>query len=71
LSHESAEEKAIRYLAEGRVKVRAVSDGVVDADVQGSGEKAYRTRREGRRWSCDCPAWHRQCCHVRAVRLVT
>jgi uncharacterized Zn finger protein len=68
---ETIEEKARRYLGEGRVRIRAVSTEVVEAEVQGSGVAPYKTRREGRRWSCDCPAWQRQCCHVRAVRLVT
>jgi uncharacterized Zn finger protein len=71
VSRETAEEKAVRYLGEGRVKVRAVTPAGVEAEVQGASEKPYRTRREGHRWSCDCPAWQRQCCHVRAVRLVT
>ena len=68
---EAIDAKAVRYLAEGRVRIRAVSPEAVEAEVQGSGEAPYETRREGRRWSCDCPAWQRQCCHVRAVRLVT
>jgi uncharacterized Zn finger protein len=66
---ESKEEKAVRYLAEGRVKVRAVSADGVEADVRGS--KAYKTTREGKRWTCDCPAWQRRCSHVIAVQLVT
>jgi uncharacterized Zn finger protein len=68
---ETLEDKAKRYLGEGRVRVRVVTPNVIEADVQGSGEVVYKTRREGRRWSCDCPAWQRQCCHVRAARLVT
>jgi uncharacterized Zn finger protein len=68
---ESVAEKSVRYLGEGRVKVRTVAPERVEAEVQGSREAVYRTRREGRRWSCDCPAWQRECCHVRAVRLVT
>jgi uncharacterized Zn finger protein len=68
-SGETTEEKAVRYLSQGRVKVRAVSAERVEADVRGS--KTYKTTREGKRWACDCPAWQRRCSHVIAVELVT
>jgi hypothetical protein len=51
VSREKAEEKAKGYLGEGRVRIPVVTPEVVEADVQGS-ELAYKTRREGRRWSC-------------------
>jgi hypothetical protein len=68
---ETVQEKALRYLGDGRVRIRAVNPAGVEAEVRGGGDAIYKTRREGRRWSCSCPAWQRQCCHVRAVRLVT
>jgi uncharacterized Zn finger protein len=68
---ETLEDKAKRYLGEGRVRVRVVTPKVIEANVQGSRAAAYKTRREGRRWSCDCPAWQRRCCHVAALELVT
>lgn len=71
MSRETVEAKAIRYLAEGRITVRAVSPDVVEADARGNGDAVYTVERAGRRWSCSCAAWQRQCCHVRAVRLVT
>ena len=71
MSRENSETKALRYLCEGRVRIRVVTPELVEAEVQGSAEVAYKTRREGRLWSCTCPAWQRQCCHVRAARLVT
>jgi molybdopterin-guanine dinucleotide biosynthesis protein len=52
---ETIQEKAVRYLAEGRVRVRAVNHAGVEADVQGSGKAVYRTRREGLRWSVTAP----------------
>ena len=69
MTDETVPAKAARYLAEGRVKVRLVSPGRVEADVRGN--LAYTIVREGRRWACDCPARRRECCHVQAVRLVT
>lgn len=69
MNAESLEEKAARYLAEGRVKVRVVDAGNVEAKVRGNA--TYATACEGKRWTCDCPAWQRKCCHVIAVQLVT
>jgi len=71
MSRETLEEKAARYLGEGRVRVLAMTPDGVSAKVRGSGNAVYNTRRESRRWACDCPAWRRECCHVQALRLVT
>jgi hypothetical protein len=68
-SGETLEEKAARYLREGRVTVRVIADDRVEAEVRGS--EKYKTIREGKRWACDCPAWQRRCSDVIAVELVT
>jgi uncharacterized Zn finger protein len=59
----------VRYLAEGRVKVRAIDANHIEVEVRGTA--TYEITRKGRRWACDCPAWQRRCSHVIAVELVT
>jgi uncharacterized Zn finger protein len=71
VSAETIDEKAVRYLAEGRVRVWTVGLTLVEVEVRGGAAEPYKTRREGERWSCDCPAWQRRCCHVAAAELVT
>jgi len=68
---ETVAAKARRYLAEGRLIVRALDEaaGTVSADVRG-GSAVYtvaRTRDTG--WVCSCPA-RGTCCHLTAVQLV-
>lgn len=69
MTRESVQDKARRYLTEGRVRIRLCDLAAIEADVRG--KSVYHVRRNGRRWSCDCPAWQRACSHVQAVRLVT
>lgn len=68
---ETVAAKAGRYLAEGRVIVRALDEaaGIVSADVRGGGAvyTVARTRDTG--WVCTCPA-RGTCCHLTAVQLV-
>jgi hypothetical protein len=68
---ENIETKAARYLAEGRVCIRALDEygGTVLADVRGVGS-VYATTRDEEGWRCDCKA-RGECCHIRAVRSVT
>ncbi len=71
VTREPVEEKARRYLAEGRLTVGHVdAAGVVLAVCRGeSGEYALaHTLDDG--WTCDCPA-RRDCAHLAALRLVT
>ncbi len=70
-ARETIEQKTVRYLAEGRVTVKAVTPAGVEAQVQGSSPAPYTTRLQGGRWSCSCPAWRNRCTHITAVRLVT
>jgi uncharacterized Zn finger protein len=68
---ESIRQKALRYIAEERIRVRVCSedDGTVEADVRGHG-RVYATGRDATGWFCDCAA-RGECCHITALRLVT
>lgn len=69
MTRENADAKARRYLVEGRVVIRQVGAGYVNADVRGDGAVWSVTYRRGG-WYCPCPARGR-CCHLLAVGLVT
>lgn len=60
--------KGRRYVAEGRVNLRLVTDAEVKAVVRGGGH-AYETGFDGERWFCTCPALG-ECSHLAAVKLV-
>lgn len=47
MSRETIDEKAARYLAEGRVRVRAVSSNAVEAEVQGSARRSTKPAAKG------------------------
>lgn len=68
---ESIHAKAVRYLAEGRVRVLVCNEdsGVITADVRGLGS-SYTTGRDNQGWFCDCQA-HRECAHIVALKLIT
>ena len=66
---ESVEEKARRYLAEGRVVVELVSEDEICARCRGGGA-IYKLGLEGGEWFCSCPARGR-CAHLLALQLVT
>jgi uncharacterized Zn finger protein len=65
---ETVQDKAKRYLTEGRVIVDRVADGVVRARVRGAGA-VHHVGYDHARWACDCPARGR-CAHLLAVGLV-
>lgn len=69
----STEVKAIRYLAEGRVKAQHVSESTALFHVTGSepGDPYFVKFSKHGGWKCDCPARVPDCAHVRACRLVT
>jgi uncharacterized Zn finger protein len=69
MPRENAEQKARRYLGEGRLQLIGVSNDRVLAQVRGDG-RTYLVRFEEGVWSCPCPARSDQCAHLRAVRLV-
>lgn len=76
---ETKKEKAVRYLAEGRVRLDRVQElgGFVFATVRGdSGSHScgYDPTRAPH-WRCTCDAWkltasHPDCSHLIAVKLV-
>lgn len=67
----STEEKARRYLRDGRVRILEVTVDLVAAEVEGSGDRPYRVvwTLEGG-WRCTCPAFV-GCSHRHAVMMVT
>ena len=69
-SGESIEDKALRYIREGRVSIVGVfPSGNIRAFVRGS--EMYEVKCANGAWSCPCPAQTWRCSHVVAVRLVT
>lgn len=59
--------KALRYIAEGRLRILKVLGTVVYAECQG--ERLYSVGFSNGKWWCNCPARH-ACCHLVALRLV-
>jgi uncharacterized Zn finger protein len=70
LMPENATTKAERLLAHGRVTIRTITDGVIEASVRGDAARQYVVGWDPRGWYCDCEALSR-CSHIRAVQLVT
>jgi uncharacterized Zn finger protein len=69
---ENAEQKARRYLAEGRIQVeREDAGGIVVATARGT-EGVYRLGYDPGRseWRCTCPSPGKKCAHLIALRLV-
>jgi uncharacterized Zn finger protein len=69
---EAAELKARRYLADGRLEVQQVDNGVVIARCLGDEGDSYHVRwdEDRRAWRCDCPAFGPRCSHVLALGRV-
>ena len=72
MSRENVIAKAMRYLTEARVRVLFCDEdnGVVTADVRGSGASYTAGRDDERGWYCDCKA-RGECCHIAALKFVT
>lgn len=69
---ETMNEKAIRYLAEGRVRLLRVEADALDATVEGARPRPYVvTHRAGPGWRCTCIAVSVRCSHMVAVSMVT
>lgn len=68
-ARETVQDKAARYLTEGRVLIVRVRLDHVIAIVQGS--DSYDVRHDPSGWSCSCPVRRPECSHIAAVRLVT
>lgn len=68
---ETREAKALRLLADSRVRVLEADARELVAEVRGDHGTWRVTVVRGRRPCCDCPAWRRDCSHALAVgRLV-
>jgi hypothetical protein len=67
---ESAQAKAVRYLAESRLTVEQVDKDLVRAVCRGSGAIYDVGWTPTLGWSCSCPAFGR-CAHLLALMSVT
>lgn len=68
MAREPIDDKAARYLIEGRLVVSRVAAGTVRAHVRGDGS-IYELGVDDGRWWCSCPARSR-CCHIVALGSV-
>jgi len=72
MPRETLEAKALRLLAEGRLRVVLVDGQRIEARVRGSeADHSVGYQRGG--WWCDCEAhrFGRRCSHLAALQLVT
>jgi len=69
VTRESAEAKGRRYLAEGRLVVRAVRGCEASGACRGGGKTYAVEYRPATGWRCSCPA-RGICAHLVALRLV-
>lgn len=69
-TRESAAVKAIRLLAQGRVRLHSVHIGRCAATVFGD-TGTWTVGCGHSRWHCDCPNAGDRCSHIAAVKLVT
>lgn len=68
MSRETIEEKASRYLVEGRLTIELVAPDEIRATCAGG--QRYELGLEAGAWWCSCPARTR-CAHLAALELVT
>jgi hypothetical protein len=66
---EGVDAKALRYLAEDRLRVEYVSPGLIRASCRGSSGEVYALGFLDGRWFCRCPAL-RRCAHLTALQHV-
>lgn len=66
---ESVQQKADRYLTEGRVRVVRVTDESAYFEVWGSRSTPYKVHG-GADWLCNCEARVPDCAHIKACRKV-
>ncbi len=70
---ETVDEKAARYLKEGRMRVERVEPpfGLVVAHCQGeTGEYALGYDPSVKQWRCTCPELQHRCSHLAALKMV-
>jgi uncharacterized Zn finger protein len=70
-ARESAAVKGRRYLVEGRLRLKHVSDRLIVANCRGDQGDVYAVGWDPDRkdWHCTCPAL-RRCSHIVALGLV-
>ena len=69
MPRENAHDKGRRYLTEGRLEIRAVSDRHVSARCRGDSGEIYTLAGDAQGFSCSCLARGR-CSHLVALLLV-
>jgi predicted nucleic acid-binding Zn finger protein len=67
---ETIDQKADRYLVEGRVSVSLVNESKGAFYVSGSDDTPYVVNFGGE-WTCNCPARVTQCAHIVACQKIT
>ena len=78
MSRESREDKALRYIREGRVRVLRANEGGIAADIAGTADPAtlqprtyramLRTVGDSVQASCTCEAVGGRCSHLTVLR---
>lgn len=71
MTHESVEEEARRYLAEGRLVVIYLLGDRVAAVCMGQGGPYDLGHSPGKGWFCSRSVRSNDCCHLRALWLIT
>lgn len=71
MTRESLDQKAARYLCEGRIRLVRVEGDHIDATVSGDAASLYVVTHRPSGWRCSCVATVVRCSHVAAVALVT
>ena len=69
MPREAAHDKGRRYLHEGRLLIKAVSERHIAAVCRGDSGELHTLAADHRGFSCSCPA-ARDCSHLVALRLV-
>ena len=67
---ENAHDKGRRYLTEGRLEIRAVTQRHISARCKGESGEVYVLSADAGGWSCSCPAYS-TCSHLVALQLCT
>ena len=69
-TRENKQDKALRYLVQGRLRVVRVEGDLVQAECRGDSGRAYELGFFNGRWTCSCPA-RTDCSHLIALWRVT
>jgi len=71
MPRETLDEKAVRYVSTGRIKLVRVEGDNIDATVSGDASKTYVVTHRPSGWRCSCIATVLRCSHVAGVAMVT